>query len=215
MTPVFICMQEQQQDSYVEEVLREDEAVLKENGLAEAQTRQSVAQSGAIKSHYWKFVGGFFALMLIGFIGIPFVGNYMQKQEKIEQEKKDATSIQRMYDIQEMLKNDKDGGATPEETLQLFTDALKKGDIAQAEKYFVIYPEDQRSALIERLEKIKADNKLDILLGHIAKSRIEDASEVTYGNAWFSYVENKRVQIAVEITKGKYSTVWKIENLMF
>lgn len=66
------------------------------------------------------------------------------------------------------------GGATPEETLQLFTDALKKGDTELASKYFL--PEDQRSQLT-RFNKIKNGGTLNVLINAI-ETRVIDNTEI-------------------------------------
>ena len=67
------------------------------------------------------------------------------------------------------------GGTTPEETLKLFTDALKNGDTALAAKYFL--PED-REAQFLRLENIKRAEKSDIFLHTIDARQLEELTDV-------------------------------------
>ena len=60
-------MEEQNNGDLIAQYLEKDAEVLKENGL-HAQPKPS--EAGSVKGHYWKFVGGFFVLLLLGFIGI-------------------------------------------------------------------------------------------------------------------------------------------------
>lgn len=54
---------------------------------------------------------------------------------------------------------DKDGGKTPEETLDLFISALKSGDIEKASKYYVL---DKQEEELARLNKtLKQDSSLE------------------------------------------------------
>src|SRR3989338_11135283 len=65
--------------------------------------------------------------------------------------------LQYFRDLERQYREDPYGGNTPEETLQLFIDALKKGDIELAAKYFVL---DKQSDWQNKLEKIKSGSLL-------------------------------------------------------
>lgn len=204
---------EEQKENIVEQYLEKDAEILKENGLAPHGDPEQ--GGGSPKSKYWKFVGGFFALIFVGVIGIPMVGQYIEKQEDTKRAQDTENYMKFTLDLQERLKNDKDGGATPEETLKMFTDALKAGDIEQASKYFVIYPEEKQAMLIDALVKLREVGNLDKFVEYLRKAKLEADSDTSYGYAGFSYLENEKAQIFIEITQSKYSTVWKIENFMF
>ena len=64
--------------------------------------------------------------------------------------------------LDELYKKDTYGGATPEETLALFINALKKGDTDLAAKYFV--PEKQKQE-VDDLRVGKENGNLDFLVG--------------------------------------------------
>lgn len=186
----------------------------KENSLPHIGSSEQ--GGGSPKSKYWKFVGGFFVLILVGVIGIPMVGQYMQKQEDAKRAQDTENYMKFTLDLQERLKNDKDGGATPEETLKMFTDALKAGDIEQASKYFVFYPEEKQAALIGLLGKLENAGELGKFVEYLEKVKLEVGGDALDGDIMFSYLNKEgKIDIAVEITKSNYSTVWKIENLMF
>jgi hypothetical protein len=63
------------------------------------------------------------------------------------------------------------GGKTPEETWSMFLDALKKGDIDLASKYYdVEHQEKERSNLLN----IKEKKELDLLLNQLANPLQKD-----------------------------------------
>lgn len=64
--------------------------------------------------------------------------------------------------------SDKWGGKTPEETVKLFTEAVKKGDFELASKY-------GNPELIEsKLEQLKTDGKINILINGLEKGELEE-----------------------------------------
>lgn len=206
-------MEEQDKKDIATQYLEKDAEILKENGVVQ---KNSIEQEQSVsKNRYWRFVGGFFVLLFIGFIGIPFIGKYMQKQEALMQQEQYAASDRAMIELQERLKNDTNGGATAQETLALFTAALKKGDIEQANKYFVIEPKNRQEALINRLKQIKESGKFEAFVGLVEKMKyMPDSSSETLAT-FMTLNKEGMSDLSFEITKGKYSTVWKIHGLMF
>ena len=73
--------------------------------------------------------------------------------------------------LEEMAKeSDKWGGKTPEETVALFRDAIKKGDFELASKY-------GREELIKpKLEQLKASGKIDVLINGLENGELEENS---------------------------------------
>jgi len=138
--------------------------------------------------------------------------------------------IQRAYDkVEEPYYTDTYGGTTPEETYDMFIDALKKGDVELASKYFVFYKQD------DWLKTLQEYKKEDILLSFAEElkntkkiwKRSEKSDEE---NVSFIYpniikqdktVEFKGQQIVIpagnyqnETMFQKYpSGIWKIEGL--
>ena len=206
-------MEELEKNDIAQQYLEKDAEILGDNGVHPKDNGEQ--GGGVIKSKYWKFVGGFFALLLVGFIGIPFIGNYVQEQEDKAQEEKFAAGVQYMQEMQERLKNDTDGGATAQETLALFTAALKKGDIEQANKYFVIEPKDRQEGLIDVLKNIQESGRFEEFVGYVED--VDFMSNSSSGSvAIFRNINKEGIaDVSLEITKDNYSTVWKIEGLMF
>src|SRR3989344_273008 len=62
--------------------------------------------------------------------------------------------FQRAYDkVEEPYYTDTYGGATPEETYDLFINALKAGDVELASRYFVLYKQDDWQETLQEYEK--------------------------------------------------------------
>ncbi len=93
------------------------------------------------KRKYWKFVAGFFAV-IIGIFVLANVGIWLWQKYDLWQGQK------RVQNLAEALKKaeqedykramaDTYGGKTPQETLQMYIDAVEKGDYELASKYFI------------------------------------------------------------------------------
>jgi hypothetical protein len=100
------------------------------------------------------------------------------------------------------------GGATPEETLQFFVDALKKGDIELAAKYYI--PEKQEE-VYEALVASKTNGNLDLI--------IQQYSSTTHGkyideNKTYSIsvTENNRLMFYIRLILNPLSKKWKISE---
>ena len=207
-------MQEPDNQDIIVQYLEKDGEILKENGVVPMQPQQEQPQ-GSFKNHYWKFVGGFLVIVVLALVTVPFIGKYMDKQQAQTEEDQHVASRKAMQDLQDRLKNDKDGGATAEETLKRFITALKKWDIEEADKYFVFYPEKQQQRLISELKDIQEKGKLDLFIDYLGKAKYDNEVS-SEGNVSFGYINRKdRTGIDIQIMQGKYSTIWKIEHLTF
>ncbi len=86
------------------------------------------------KKSYWKFVLSFLAIIVALFVGYPILktsyNNYFAQ-------KGFDAYFSAEQDYLSALKNDKYGGKTPQETYFMYLDALKKGDISLASKYYI------------------------------------------------------------------------------
>ena len=86
---------------------------------------------------FWVVLIAFLAIiLLIG--GFVVWTNYLSPQAKSERETRlnYEKATKALSDFETAMKNDTYGGKTPQETLEMFIDALKKGDIELASKYF-------------------------------------------------------------------------------
>jgi len=155
-------------------------------------------------SHFWKFLGGFLVIVAIGFF-VVIASNYYTKNQALG----DAAEQQRLAEeLEKQYMEDIYGGATPEETLALFIDALKAGDIDLAAKYFVI---DKQEEWKLNLANIKNKGKLMSMAADLNGSR----SFYTLGDGRIVFdIINGRKEVIASVDIGKGSNgVWKILDL--
>ena len=108
--------------------------------------------------------------------------------------------------IEEWVKeSDKWGGKTPEETVRLFTEAVKKGDFELAGKY------GTREQIVPVLEKMKAEGKIADLIKWLESGKLREYPG--YGGNSFSlviYENNQKIWI-MDLDKSDGGT-WKISE---
>ena len=122
---------------------------------------------------------------------------------------KTAAEFENFYkNLEEVYKNDTYGGATPEETLQLFIDALKKGDTDLAVKYFI--PEKQKEEG-EKLRIGKEKNNLDFLLGFLEKAGY--GKQIREGVYQMAVAQDGKAIMSFDFVLNKYTSKWKIESI--
>ena len=173
-----------------------------------------------MKKKFLITIGGFVILTLS--IGARFTWeNYFSpqaKQNKIfEQNLQKYTSGMEAFEA--AMRADTWGGKTPEETLAMFVDALKKGDIDLASKYFML---DTNTQSPDYLTRKKWENGLNDLensngisnivpkLENLPTKVIDDNS----GTAVFKLLNKEGVaDTLIDFTFNKYSNIWKIESM--
>ncbi len=98
--------------------------------------------------------------------------------------------------------SDKWGGKTPEETVVLFRDAVKKGDFELASKY-------GKPEIKSELEKMKVVGQMDLLIRELETGKIEEISEFGGNNVnLIAQIDNVRVRV-LSMYKSEGGT-WKI-----
>lgn len=154
-----------------------------------------------LNKFFWKATLGFLIIVAISVAVLLWLGN---------SESEDFKNQERMArELEEKYKNDTYGGDTPEQTLQLFIDALKAGDTELASKYFVIEKQEEWR---EDLSIIKKEEKLLIMVNDL--SREKSRYLINENNIVFDVVNEKREIIAsINIIKNPLSGKWKIESL--
>lgn len=152
--------------------------------------------------HAIKFLAGTGFMVLIGF-GVLYALHFFSPEYRQEQ-----AAIQKLKEIQDQYAKDTYGGETPEETIQLFIDALKKGDTDLAAKYFVI---DKQEEWKKDLTQIKEKNLMQFMLQDL--DRIE-LSKKTEDEAFFVVTNLKnKITTQMVIQRNKLNNKWKIIEL--
>ncbi len=114
---------------------------------------------------------------------------------------------QQMRAVKELEKmaqeSDKWGGKTPEETVALFTDAIKKGDFELASKY------GNAELIKPKLEQLKSDSKLNVLINGLEAGEIKMFTGENDANLMIK--ENSQEFWILSMHKSESGT-WKIDE---
>lgn len=113
----------------------------------------------------------------------------------------------------EAMTNDTYGGKTPQETLDMFVEALRAEDVELASKYFALDDNLSREKWIESLSDIKNRELLTKMATDIQNEAkpFGDANEEKFSYALFN--SDGIVEVLITLHFNQYSGVWKIENL--
>ena len=145
-------------------------------------------------------VGGFFILYL-ALIGPELWRSY--KWQKAVDNYEEA--------MRKPYKEDIYGGKTPEETWSMFLDALKKGDIDLASKYFAV---EKQEEMKEKFQEILTGGNLENSLENFSTFEIED--KIKDNRAYyhikmpFKGALNGFIFSPVNFYLNPYTKIWKI-----
>lgn len=104
---------------------------------------------------YWKFIFGFFGIILAVFVGFPIAFNYYQDY-KVKKGFEDYFQAEKGY--LDALKNDTYGGKTPQETYEMFVETLKRNEILDAAKFYM--RDEDRISAYKKFDKMQKDGSL-------------------------------------------------------
>lgn len=143
---------------------------------------------------------GITVIVAVG-IGALFAIDYLRYQNSPEyQVQKEAENILKEY------AEDPYGGDTPEETLRLFVEALKKGDTDLAAKYFVLDKQDQWREDLAQIQEKGLLNEMVRDLKNIKEDKIE-------GDTARYFIVSESGQGAPLVLVRGTSKKWKIRTL--
>ena len=149
-----------------------------------------------------KFSLGALGMVLVG-VGALYGLRFFSPEYQQEQ-----AAMQRIKEIEDQYKKDMYGGDTPEETIQLFIDALKKEDIDLAAKYFVI---DSQQKRYNDLIQLKGENKLGSVIDRLNQLQLTKQNDT---QAYFILVgQDKTIISQVIVRKEPKNNRWKITEL--
>ena len=159
------------------------------------------------------------AVLLIGLF--LYVGGYKMLKQVYDDwntSRKAHEAIQKYNEFLDQyyktLAEDTYGGKTPQETLNMFIDALEKGDIDLASKYFALDDNLSRKKWEDGLKKASEEGRIAKIID-IAKK--VQPSDIQSGlNTEFEFVivgNNGLVEYSIFMQFNEYSKIWKIERM--
>ena len=148
----------------------------------------------------WKFIAGFLVLIAVG-IAILLFGLYADPEAREERVAK-----QYLDDLRAQYENDPYGGDTPEETLALFIEALERGDVELASKYFVI---DEQEEWRGKLVRIKEEDLLNEMIKDLQNKEEDKIDNDTARYFIFAQTGQAATLVLIKTINDK----WKIRTL--
>lgn len=183
---------------------------------------QRSPESARPRWRYWKFVGVFLLITILAAGGFFIWGKYLSPEAKRERELQQnyEKATKALSAFEEAMRNDTYGGKTPEETLKIFIEALKKEDIELASKYFILETNANSPDYLTRkkwegaLMKAKQEERLMKIIDILSKAEPDPEAVIGLDYYVFSARDENEVVIAdIDFQLNKQSGVWKIISL--
>lgn len=182
-----------------------------ENFEAGQSHGQETAPEAPNKPRFWKFAAWFVGIVVI-VLAAASLASYVSPEARRDRElQRNYLQYQKgMSEFEAAMRADTYGGKTPQETLDMFVDALKKGDVELASKYFALNGPLSRGEWKTEIEKRK-EEIIGVAIRAVPTPK-QEKSETTF---WFSVYDqqNKETQQLIEMSFNSSAGVWKIESL--
>jgi hypothetical protein len=168
------------------------------------------------KNSRWKFITAFLAVVFVVLASSWLWTKYFSgaaRQNRLAQ-----VNYQKYLDWQtkyeKAMAEDIYGGKTPEETLKLFIEALEKGDIELASKYFVLRDDGSVDPKwLEGLRTTKEAGKFEETIQILSEAKPDLEGRAYERDFKFATYQNGKLVAYINLELNKYSQLWKIESL--
>ncbi len=163
---------------------------------------------------YFKHVAAFLGLLiLIGgsyFVWDGYFSEGAKYRRQVEENMEKYNEWEKNYT--KAMTEDTFGGKTPQETLDMFIDALKKEDVELASKYFLLNEIGQvDQEWVDGLNQKKSEGKLQEIANLLIQTKLTFNDE--NGAIFKSYDSFGEVLVMIEMQLNEFSKIWKIESL--
>lgn len=182
--------------------------------------KNSVPSSQKTRS-FWKLLVALGAIVFL-FVAYVIWAAFFSPEAVSEREtrKNYEQAMKSLSEYEEMMRSDTYGGKTPQETLDMFIDALEKEDFELASKYFAFetggrnaFSNDHWKRGLEDLHKAGKMNYLILALKNVKPLGYRE-NYTWYKKAFnFEAESENREKIDVILVLNHLSGVWKIESL--
>jgi hypothetical protein len=188
----------------------------KENKLLLLLPMENQEEKREKRASFLRFYKEFLFLVVLGFSIYIFWKGVVRQPSPIEVNVREYERLEAEYKA--AMKADTYGGATPEETLELFIDALREGDVDLAGKYFALDTNEQgdsyltRGKNMEYLELAQKEKKIEELINFLENAKPAGSSmEGYFGFEFFD--DNGEFLADLGMRLNTHSGVWKITSL--
>jgi len=180
----------------------------------------SAAPEAPKKPRFWKFAAWFVGIVVI-VLAAASLASYVSPEARRDRElQRNYLQYQKgMSEFEAAMRADTYGGKTPQETLDMFVDALKKGDVELASKYFALDTNTKSPDYLTRrkweegLNEVSKNGGIPNIISELGNLPIK-ARDDKLGTAIFKSVNSEGVaDVLVDMIFNKYSQVWKIESM--
>jgi hypothetical protein len=159
------------------------------------------------KKGFLKFTIAFLAIILLGYVTFVVAFN-IRHWDEIRANQQTEKDVEAWLDV---YRNDKAGGATPDETVELFIAALEKNDVELATSYFM--PDDKGSRDEERaMIQETFDGGYFPELADAMKNRRVNQDGVIGDKFYSFFFDDDAGELAGGIFMQFNGNVWKIEH---
>jgi len=158
----------------------------------------------------------YWALIVVALITIAWWGwgRYQNEQifSRFQVGGKKALTAEEFQKLADILpgkyKADTYGSTTPEGTLALFIDALKKGDADLASKYFIPEKQVEYKVGVQNWTKLNKNIRIADTLSRATETRINKDGTATMG-----IFEGEKSFMTIFFIKNSYSGKWLLQNM--
>lgn len=161
---------------------------------------------GSSRKGFLKFAIAFVAILLLGYVAFVIAYN-VQHWDQIQFNKASEEAVEQWLDV---YRNDKAGGKTPDETIDLFIAALEAGDVELATSYFMPDDYGNRDEEGKMMQEVY-DNGDFPRLANIMKNRVIDRDGII-GEKFYSFNFRENGEPAGGVSLQFNGNVWKIEH---
>jgi len=158
---------------------------------------------------------GALVLVFAGYVlWLAFLSPEAAREREAQKNLAAAQNFMKTYET--AMTADTYGGKTPQETLDLFIDALKQGDVDLASKYFMLKADGSvDEKWVNALNQIKNDDVLVPLYNKLLRATPYTKDISSPEDYKFVVINNKtgNLEAYINLEFNKYSGIWKIESM--
>lgn len=171
-------------------------------------------------SFWTSFIKYVLLIIVVFYLGtvVGFNGLYFINRKQLEAQQKEWEEA-----LLKPYMEDTYGGKTPEETLQLFIDALKKNDIELASKYFVLDKQEKNLTLLreyfikgsiqELIDNIESAKPTSSVFKDEARYIVESTRDMEIYTEGTPLILPRGTVISTIIVEKNANGLWKIKDI--